>query len=200
MSTESRTTVVSPDDCDRIVARSTRGDRRGFTLTELLVTLTVVAVIGAVAMPSFQSDERLRLVAASSILMSDLEYAQVLNIAHPDTPVVVRFAADGESYWLAYAADPDVPIAREDNGDPYLVEFGVGRARTASGVLLSFTEIDDLTLEYDGQGALEDFTSMPVITLSFGSASVALSIEAQTGTVSATDEPAGGEEVKVLAK
>jgi len=198
MSTMSHGTLP-PRKRDRI-AWLARSRRRGFTLTELLVALTVVAVIGAVAMPSFQSDERLRLVAASSILMSDLEYAQVLNIAHPDSPVVVRFSGDGDSYWLAYTSDPDVPIARQDNGDPYLVEFGVGRARTASGVVLSFTEIDDLTLEYDGQGALEDFTSMPVITLSFGSISVALEIEAQTGTVSATDLPAGGEEVKVLVK
>ena len=52
-------------------------------------------------MPAFQEDNRLRLTAASAILASDIEYAQVLNIAHPDEPVVVVFDADGATYWLA---------------------------------------------------------------------------------------------------
>src|SRR5688572_2454757 len=109
-----------------------RGGRRAaFTLIEVLVALTLVAALAAIVAPMFSDDSRLRVMAASSIISSDIELAQVMTISHPDNPVVVCFDPGNASYWLAYAADPDTPLSREDTGEPYQVTLGLDRARSA---------------------------------------------------------------------
>ena len=78
--------------------------QRGFTLIEVLVTLTIIAVVAAMVLPAFNNSERGRLIAATRILRADLELAAVMTITDPANPVVVRFDPIAGQYWLAYAA------------------------------------------------------------------------------------------------
>jgi hypothetical protein len=132
-------------------------------------------------------------MAASRVLASDIELAQVMTIAHPDNPVVVRFDADEPRYWLAYASAPETPIAREDNGDPYDVTFGVGRARSAAGVTFTLDQTPSNTLEFAAHGGLSDFTIAPAIRLACNTRGIQLAVSASTGSITEsefTPEPA----------
>ena len=56
---------------------------RGFSLTEMLITVSVIGVATALVVPSMRDETRLRLLAAATVLASDLEAAQVMTIADP---------------------------------------------------------------------------------------------------------------------
>src|SRR5688572_18314175 len=84
--------------------------QRAFTLLEMLVTMVIAATVAAIVAPMFSDDSRLRVMAASSIVASDIELAQVMTISRPDKPVVVSFDADGATYWLAYASSPGTAL------------------------------------------------------------------------------------------
>ncbi len=157
--------------------------RRGFTLVELMMTITIIIVAGALVMPKLSDNKQLRLVAAASILTSDIELAQVMTISHPADAVVVRFDPANDQYWLAYADVPDTPIPRSDNGRPYLIVFGQDRARSAVGVSVSLTEVSNNTLAFDAQGGVADIPAQPVIRLSLGTRFIDLQIASTTGTI-----------------
>ena len=160
--------------------------RRGFTLMELMMTITILIVAGALVMPKLSDDTQLRLVAATSILTSDIELAQVMTISYPGDPVVVQFDPENEHYWLAYADDIDTPIPRP-NGRPYLIVFGQDRARSAAGVSLRLTEVTDNTLAFDAQGGVADISARPVIRLSLGTRFIDLQIAPPTGTITQSE-------------
>lgn len=180
-------------------ARSKSRDvRQAFTLLELLVTLTIIAAFTAVVAPMFSDDSRMRVMAASSIIASDIELAQVMSIARPDQPVVVRFAPAQSRYWLAYASTPNTPLLREDNGLPYEVVMGSGRARSAAGVTLNIQQATDNGFAFAAHGGLADFSQTPVIKVMAGTRGIMLSVAPTTGSVRETeftptpaDQPAG---------
>ena len=157
--------------------------RRGFTLMELMMTITIIIVAGALVMPKLSDDAQLRLMAAASILTSDIELAQVMTISRPADPVVVQFDPENERYWVAYADDIDTPIPRPGNGRPYLIVFGQDRARSAVGVSLSLTDVTDNTLGFDPQGGVADISAQPVIRLTLGTHLIDLQIASTTGTI-----------------
>jgi prepilin-type N-terminal cleavage/methylation domain-containing protein len=159
----------------------------GFTLLEMLVTITVIAVVAVSAAPLFGDDNRLRVMAASSVLSSDIELAQVMTISFPDQPVVVKFDPDAKTYWLAYASDPDTPLPRADTGEPYRVVLGEGRAITAQNVAMALVQVTNDTLAFSSEGGLTDFTSQPSIQLRNGNRAITLSIAPTTGTISELD-------------
>lgn len=160
---------------------------RGFTLFELLVTLTLIAIVAGLVIPMIGDNDRLRLMAAASVMTSDIELAQVMTIADPDQPVIVRFDPDNNRYWLALADTPDTPIPREDTGADYLVVLGQGRAGSATGVTFTVSGMTADTLVFGAQGGLTDFTATPAITLASGDDTIELSITASTGTIVQTD-------------
>jgi prepilin-type N-terminal cleavage/methylation domain-containing protein len=166
---------------------------RAFTLLELVIVLVIVAAVASMVLPSLSDDRQLRLIAASSLIISDLEMAQVMTISKPEEAVVVRFDVDGGRYWLAYAATPDTPLTREDTGEPYLVELGVGRASGAAGVSISLTDMDDGTLEFDSQGGLTELGVSPQIRISIEGIAVDLTVLSTTGTVTESEVVASGE-------
>ena len=161
--------------------------RRGFTLIELMVVVTIVAVAAAFIVPLARDEDRVRVMAAATVLASDIELAQVMTIAHPDDPVVVRFDADKNAYWLAYRDTPDDAMPHPDTGDLYEVVLGQGRAGSAAGVTMTIDKLPTNTLVFDESGGLIDFTETPLIQLSHGDQSITLAIAPMTGTVSETE-------------
>ncbi len=173
--------------------------RSAFTLFEMLITITILALVIVMAAPSFTDDSRLRLMAASSIMTSDIELAQVMTIAAPEDPVIVQFVPDTSTYWLAYADTPTTPLTRVDTGEDYLVTLGVGRASSAEGVTFTISDFpDDDQLEFNAQGGLTDFTLTPQITLNHDDESIILTVAPTTGTVTESEGDAGGGEAGAL--
>ncbi|UCD75599.1 MAG: prepilin-type N-terminal cleavage/methylation domain-containing protein [Phycisphaerales bacterium] len=159
---------------------------RGFTLLEMLVTLTIIAIVATMVIPAFRDDSLLRVMAAASVMSSDIEMAQMMTIADPDRPVVVRFDPDDSRYWLARADDPDNPVAREDTDEPYLVVLGLDRAIAAAGVTFTVSGMNQSTLTFNEQGGLDDFTATPQITLAMDDETIIISVGATTGTITQT--------------
>jgi prepilin-type N-terminal cleavage/methylation domain-containing protein len=164
-----------------------RQSRRAFTLIEMLVALTVIAAVAAVVVPLMSDQSRLRVMAAAGVLSSDIELAQVMTIAHPDEPVVVRFDPDGGRYWLAYASDPETPLPREDTGEDYMIIFGAGRARGALGVTLTVEDVPGNALTFAAHGGLADFTISPRVKMANGSRGIQLAITPNTGSITETE-------------
>lgn len=170
-----------------IAVRSSR--RRAFTMIEILLTISIIAIVAMVVIPGKPGDQTLRLRAAGDILASDLELAQTMTVSFPDDPVVVRFDASGDGYWLAYADAPDTPIARADNGEPYEVTFGDTRTSAAAGVTFIVDDLASNTVIFNEQGGLDDFSRTPKIELRLGGGTNLLTISPATGTT--TQEPGG---------
>jgi type IV fimbrial biogenesis protein FimT len=144
-------------------------NRRGFTLTEVTVTIAVIAVIAAMAAPRFGgSIERQRADGAVTRLVADLAAAQQyarrtsssLRIEFDATKAEVRFPAmpDPDHPKLAYT----IALAAE----PYLATLEASGFKTA----------DELT--FDGFG---DPDSGGTITLRVGAETRSIAIDADTG-------------------
>lgn len=166
--------------------------RRAFTLTELMITVTIVAAVAVMAVPRLSDNVPARLSAASRVLASDIELAQVMTISKPTNPVVVRFDPDTATYWLAYASTPDTPITREQSNQPYCVVLGHGRAGGATGVGISASGVAANTLTFNSSGGMADLTSKPRITLSLANRWIKLDIATTTGSI--TESFGGGNE------
>lgn len=169
--------------------------RRAYTLLEMLVVIAVIGTIAILAAPMLRDDGRLRLLAAAEIVTSDLQLAQIMTVAYPDDPVVVRFDDAGDRYWLAYADAPETPLPREGDGEPYLVVLGTGRASAAAGVVFRTVDMLGASLTWNAQGGLEDFLSTPMVELTAGPERfVTLAVAPTTGRITQIDGPAPEEE------
>lgn len=96
---------------------------RGALLIDLLITLALVGVIAAIAVPALRPNEPLQMVGAAVVLAADIEYAQSATLAEPADPTLVRVNAKGRSYFLARASDPEKPINRPGSRLPYTVNL-----------------------------------------------------------------------------
>jgi Tfp pilus assembly protein FimT len=175
-------------------AGAPRGARRAFTLLDIFVTMAVMLVVAALVLPgsAVGSDAQTRLLAAGTIIASDLEFAQVHNITFPDDPVVVRFDVSENRYWVAFADSTETPMPRPDNGDPYDVRLGVGRAVAAAGASLSVEGLPSDTLQFNAQGGINGLIDSPVITLELDDRWYSLTISPVTGSMvddRGSDEP-----------
>jgi len=73
--------------------------QRGLTLVELLVTLTVLAILAAIGIPSFvKSIERSRLVGAADNLIANIRHAQA-EATKRNIPIQVAFTGSGTANW-----------------------------------------------------------------------------------------------------
>lgn len=167
---------------------------RGFTFIELMVTITIVAILTMMVLPAWRDNDRASIMAASQILISDIETAQVMTIAVPEDPICVRFDTSNNKYWLAPADDPDNPIVRTPSGDAYVVTFGEGRAVGAAGVSLAVSDCPDDTITFNSDGGLVDFTKAPTITLTIGEDAIYITVAPTTGTVIESNAAPGDDE------
>ncbi len=152
-----------------------------------MVTVAIITVMATVLLPRLQDQGRLRLIAGSRLLSSDIEMAQVMTISNPAGPIVIKFEPTLGTYWLASAADPATPILRPGAEQLYRVKFGEGRGRTAKDVTFALTGVppDDI-LSFNELGGMTDPTVQPQIKLMHGSRWITLSISTTTGSITET--------------
>jgi type IV fimbrial biogenesis protein FimT len=135
---------------------------RGFTLVELLVTITVLAILATVAAPNLRE-----LLKTNRVTAQNNEIVGLLNLAKSEAirrsaPVPVVFSSQAGG-WLGEVGTPDAPLLDAD-GNPVVVSgcrSGVLRCAEYTGVNLSFGSADAESFEFNNRGYLEPFNAPP---------------------------------------
>ncbi len=156
--------------------------RRGYTLIELAIVVTIAAVLAAVAYPSLRDGGRFGLTAAARGLAADLHFAKSRAMA---THAVcgVAFDAAGDSYTL-FTGSPATPLEHPLRpGRAYRVDLasqGVDLAQAAFGGG-SELRFDPLGQPLDAAGT--PFYAAGRAVLARGGASDTVLVDAFTGGV-----------------
>jgi len=154
---------------------------RGFTLFELMVVLTILGIVAALAVPMFGQTDATRLRSAAEVLVADLGFAQIESISHGDDLRVVVFDQATDSYRIAAASDPATPITNPVGNLPYTTTFGASRASETGGVTIQGYSLDgDDQVQFGIYGQL-DQTADATITLALNGLSVTITVNATNG-------------------
>ncbi len=84
--------------------------RRGFTLIEMLLVLTILSIIAGIVLPMALASSAGLADSTARLLWSDLEHAQVLAVARPNTRVALQVDADGLGWRLVDLNAPETPL------------------------------------------------------------------------------------------
>ena len=165
----------------------TRVTRSAFTLVELMITIAILGILVMAVLPSFQSNEPIQLIAASAIVTSDIEYAQTQTIGNPSDPTTVQFDPVAEQYWLALKSSPTVPILRPDDGEPYVVTWGMDGDELLQGTTVDTVGfVESNVIEFDGFGRLVQLSDLGV-KVTNGSGDLYVNVISNTGSVHIKD-------------
>lgn len=144
--------------------------RRGFSLVELAVVLTIMGIMAAVAVPRLSASiSKARVKAATQRVIADLEQAKATAIAKSQ-PMTIAFGATGYT------------IAGIRSLDRFTRDTAVSLAEDPYGVELSKVDFDGAqSVTFDMYGVPNSGGSL---CLSAGGLTTTLSVDAQTGAVS----------------
>ena len=156
--------------------------RRGLTMVEMMMTLMILAIVSAVALPMFASQAGGKIAAASLLLRDDLEQARFRTVANPSDPRAFQLDADGQGWSLIDPTLPGVPVTRDD-GSVWHVRLGEGRAVGLAGVEIQLDGIEGLFLAFDEAGAVSDRSAQPSVRLSCEEREQTLTVGVVTGIV-----------------
>jgi len=155
-----------------------------------MIVLAIIAVMLGVAVPSLQPDDRIRLVSATNLIASDLEYAQSLSVATPADLAMIRYDpanAAGPTYWVSQQSAPETPIIKPYIASPYLVTLGVDAAYEMTGVTFSLIGATD-RITFDAFGQLT--TSVEArVRLTNASGSMDVIVSPSTGFITIQNVP-----------
>jgi prepilin-type N-terminal cleavage/methylation domain-containing protein len=173
----------------------------GFTLIEIVVVVTVLAILGALALPNLASQTDLTASAASRVVVSDLLYAQSLAISTQSMQYVSFTVASTHlnGSWGAYSLYSSVPFTSAIENpvtlQPYTQSFGSGGTGPLASTALMSTTLDspaNTVLAFDEMGrpygSPVNGTPVPLantgsVNLQCGSMTVTVSIEPSTGNI-----------------
>ncbi|WP_428389661.1 pilus assembly FimT family protein [Mucisphaera sp.] len=156
--------------------------RRGFTLAEMLLVISIIAVVMGMAAPLLRGTDASRIRDAARLLAADLDVARSGSIAHFEEPRRLEVDADGLGYRITFG-DGSSSVTDTVTKRPYEVRFGEGRAaelgtvRIAShnlgvGRAVAFGIYGETSLAEDG-----------VITLEAGGYRIDVLVDAGSGDV-----------------
>lgn len=152
---------------------------------ELMVVVSIVAIVAALAVPRLGANDETRVRAAARLLVADLEYAQIESITHSGAPRVVVFDTSTSTYRIATAATPATPITNPVSKQPYTVTFGTGATTSFAGVTIQSISLGGGTqIAFGPYGQTTQSASTSTITLAGGARRITISVDAGTGEVS----------------
>ena len=159
---------------------------KGFTLVELLIVIVILALVATLAFPMFADQDATRVQGAIRLLAADLGFAQLDSIAHPDDRCVVSFNQGAGSYTLARSSTSTTPITEPVTGQPYVTQFGTGRAAEMNGVVIqSYSLGGDDKIIFGPYGEL-DQSAPATVQLRRGAVSVTVQLDPTSGEVTTT--------------
>jgi len=162
------------------------GDK-ALTLVELLIVIMLVAIAATLAIPMLGGTNTTRLQAAARLLVADLGFAQAESITHADDPCVVTFDQANGSYAVARSSAPGTPITDPAANQPYVTQFGTGRAAGMAGVSIQEYSLGgDNRLGFGIYGQT-DQTTPATITLQAGTVTMTVKVDAASGEASIRD-------------
>ncbi|MHC4976493.1 MAG: pilus assembly FimT family protein [Planctomycetota bacterium] len=161
-----------------------RTSRPAFTLIDVLVTISVMMVVAAIAIPAMSRGTQVNISGATTMIMSDLEFTQSLSLANPSNPALIRFDTASSAYWIARADNPDTPITRPgSNDEPYRVVLGQGMASAFAGITLDTSQLTDDTVVFDSYGRTLDSADLTITLATPAGQQKSIVISASTGFV-----------------
>jgi prepilin-type N-terminal cleavage/methylation domain-containing protein len=130
--------------------------RRAMTLFELMLVLSVLAVVAALVMPMAVQGDSVTVDATARLLSSDLEHAQMLALSRPDRRIALAIDEDGRGWKIVDADAPTVALVdtidASHQGRTLSVRCGEGRAALALDAAVSPT---GAMIIFDPLGGLE---------------------------------------------
>lgn len=143
--------------------------------------VAVLSIISALAVPMFRGQDTTQLREAAKLLAADLDAAKFESMTHADDLRLVVFDTTNHTYHIAAASDPTTPITNPVDGQPYLVDFGEGRASALGIVQIQSVDLDgDDELGFGLYGQLDQATTA-TITLAANDAELTLTLDPATG-------------------
>jgi prepilin-type N-terminal cleavage/methylation domain-containing protein len=162
----------------------------GFTLVEMLIAITVLAIVASVALTSSEPGQTRALESAARFLAADLRLARSLSIQH-NTEYTARFDTAGNRYELVHTGSGNPPplenplASRAENAAGYRIEFGrAGLAGGANTVRLtrvflesSGRDVTDVTFgPQGGTGPARADNTLMILTAGSGRAAKSLQV------------------------
>jgi len=133
--------------------------KTAFTYVELMIVITVVAILTLAAVTSNDSIESQQGDAATKLFKADVSFTKSLSIARPDDPAIIKVDPENNRYWIARESDPDTPITHPRTKKPYIVRFGPGGIPGFDRVRMALSDFGgDGVLKFDGFGGTDQDT------------------------------------------
>lgn len=158
--------------------------RRGFTILELMITLALITLVAALAIPAFYSRPEVTLENATRLLLRDLRAAQN-RAARLQSEVRFHLLAEGRGYRVVLPDDRPLP----DPLRPGPFERDYGRDAVFEGVRITRADLGpDDAIRFGPYGFSDEGG---VLELTYGGASCRVEVEPLTGRlrVSGLSEP-----------
>jgi MSHA pilin protein MshC len=148
-------------------------NRNGFTLVELIVVISVMGIMLAVAAPRFVNSDVFETRGDAGLLSSTLRYAQKTAIAQRRNVYVVYKATVPPSIDLCFSANCSQKVVNPENGNGY------------SFVFSPMVEVNAASFAFDslGRPIPNNNTALTLKNIKNSSQIVTVNVEADTGYI-----------------
>ena len=154
----------------------------GFTLIELMLSIAILATTSALIVPLFGNNDALQIDIARRLLVSEIEYAQILAITNPEDAIVLLIDEDGKSWHIATVEEFETPLLDTVTGEPLVTTLGQGSAASAPDVIIT-GNMQENAIIFNSNGGLYDFTQSVEVMIRCGETESQIIISPTTGSI-----------------